>query len=77
MSNIVRALDESSSGCLDLREMNIGQDDAVCAAVETISEKLTELCLDGNTLSSAFIGFISKILRQLKILSIPCCALER
>ncbi|VDN27430.1 unnamed protein product [Gongylonema pulchrum] len=76
MSDVLRALNESSSGCLDLREMNIAQDDAVCSAMETLQTTLTELHLDGSTLHASFTEIISKMARRLAVLSLPCCALD-
>ncbi|CAG9533951.1 unnamed protein product [Cercopithifilaria johnstoni] len=76
MANVLHTLAESTNGSLDLREMNIGQDDAVCAAVEILQSNLLELYLDGNSLSTPFIDLISKILRHLTLLNLPCCALK-
>ncbi|VDM95191.1 unnamed protein product [Thelazia callipaeda] len=76
MTNILRAFTESTGGFLDLREMKVGQDDAVCAAVEALETNLIELYLDGNFLSSAFVNLVSKLFRQFTILSVPCCGLE-
>lgn len=77
MANVLIAFTESTSGSLDLREMNIGQDDAVYAAVDVLQSNLIELYLDGNSLSTLFIDLISKILRHLSLLNLPCCALRR
>lgn len=78
MVNVLHALSESSNGLLDLREMNIGQDDAVCAAIQVLESSLLEFYLDGNSLSTLFIDLISKILRHhLTLLNLPCCALKR
>ncbi|EJW82900.1 leucine Rich Repeat family protein [Wuchereria bancrofti] len=76
MTNVLHALSESTSGLLNLREMNIGQDDAVCAAAEVLQSNILELYLDGNSLSSSFIDLISKIVRHLTSLSLSCCALK-
>lgn len=76
MANVLQKLTESTNGSLDLREMNIGQDDAVCAAVEILQPNLLELYLDGNSLSTLFIGLIAKILRHLTLLNLPCCSLR-
>ncbi|KAK6105422.1 Ankyrin repeats (3 copies) family protein [Brugia pahangi] len=76
MTNVLHALSESTNGFLDLREMNIGQDDAVCAAVEVLQSNILKLYLDGNSLSTSFIDLISKIVRHLTSLSLPCCALK-
>ncbi|EJD74742.1 leucine Rich Repeat family protein, variant [Loa loa] len=76
MANVLHAFVESTSGSLDLREMNIGQDDAVCSAVEVLQSNLLELYLDGNSLSTSFIDLVSKILRHLTLLNLPCCALK-
>ncbi|KAL3997347.1 Ankyrin repeats (3 copies) family protein [Acanthocheilonema viteae] len=76
MANVLHTLAESTNGSLDLREINIGQDDAVCAAIEVLQSNLLELYLDGNSLSTLFIDLISKILRHLTLLSLSCCALK-
>uniref|UniRef100_A0A8R1XMK9 Tonsoku-like protein n=1 Tax=Onchocerca volvulus TaxID=6282 RepID=A0A8R1XMK9_ONCVO len=76
MANILHALSESTNGSLDLREMNISQDDAVYAAVEVLQSNLLELYLDGNSLSTSFIDLISKVLRHLTLLNLSCCALK-
>lgn len=77
MANVLHAFAESTSGSLDLREMNIGQDDAVCAAIEVLQPNLLELYLDGNSLPTSFIDLISKILRHLTLLNLSCCSLKR
>ncbi|MCP9262817.1 Leucine Rich Repeat family protein [Dirofilaria immitis] len=56
MANVLHAFAESTNGSLDLREMNIGQDDAVCAAVELIGDysiydALNKLDLSHNNLN--------------------------
>uniref|UniRef100_A0A915PV28 Ribosomal RNA-processing protein 40 n=1 Tax=Setaria digitata TaxID=48799 RepID=A0A915PV28_9BILA len=76
MANVLRALTESTSGSLDLRELNIGDDDAIYAAVEVLQSDLLELYLDGNSLSISFIDLVSKLLRHLTLLNLPCCALK-
>ncbi|VDK85169.1 unnamed protein product [Litomosoides sigmodontis] len=76
MVNVLQKFVESTNGSLDLREMNIGHDDAVCAAVEVLQPNLLELYLDGNSLSTLYIGLIAKMLRHLTLLSLPCCALR-
>uniref|UniRef100_A0A0R3S1C1 Tonsoku-like protein n=1 Tax=Elaeophora elaphi TaxID=1147741 RepID=A0A0R3S1C1_9BILA len=76
MANVLHTLAKSTNGSLDLCEMNIGQDDAVCAAVEVFQSGLSELYLDGNSLSTSFIDLISKIIRHLTLLNLSCCALK-
>ncbi|OZC05643.1 leucine Rich repeat-containing domain protein, partial [Onchocerca flexuosa] len=76
MADVLHALSVSTNGSLDLREMNIGQDDAVYAAVEVLQSNLLELYLDGNSLSTSFTDLISKVLRHLTLLNLPCCGLK-